>query len=93
MNAPAIRYVEPEALGFESQRVERTFTFPTRVTPRHNWHTAVALLGRGDCLAPWFVEDDVTWYTPNVSPQDGDLVAVDIEFRRVSEDTGATAHL
>jgi hypothetical protein len=89
VNSPAVRFVEPEQLGFPVQEVAvPKRLFPYRVDCRHKPLTAVPLLGSGDCLAPWFTDGDWTWYTPNLEPQHGDLVAVDIEFRRLSEDTG-----
>ena len=85
LSAPAeSREVRPESFGFAEYGKPRVLAFPTRVTERYNRKTAIPLLGYGDCLAPWFVEGDITWHDPTVEPQNGDLVAVEMTYRRLS---------
>jgi hypothetical protein len=82
---PRAREVGPEAFGIETQKVlSRFLLFPTGGTLRFNRATAIPLLGQGDCLAPWLVEGDVAWYDPTIEPLNGDLVAVMMEYRRLS---------
>jgi len=60
---------------------------------KYRWGRGIPLLARGPCLEPWFLEGDVTWHDPMVTPDDCDLVAVELPFKRRGRNDGTIVRL
>ncbi len=45
-----------------------------RITRRFDYQSAEPLILQGECLRPWFMENDVVWYDRTLAPSDRDTV-------------------